>query len=470
MSRARRIALNTAWLTLAQGLATVAAVFVVGYVARELGSEGFGELEGAISFAILFSPIVFAGIQLILVREVVGHPERAGRALGDALVIRLLMLPLFAVLVWFLAPLVVPQIRPVMIALAVVNSFALMYGQSLSIPIEAAERMHFMAWGTVLLTVVAMVLSVVAVVVGWGPEGVLGARISGMVVCMIFLAIVVLTKFCRPQFDLNLGRLWTVLRQGIPLAIQFLLGLVLLEVDKAMLARMTSLDQVGEYGSATVLAYKFEMIILAFQTALVPSLVAAWSEGAKAYEALLGRALRFALILGLPFAVGTGFVAPALMVFIFGEGYLAAAPLLATLMWFVPCQFVNRVLASSLAASHRERWVALAVAVAVAANIGLNALFIPRYGHHGAAWATVATEVLLAVLYLGAQRQQLRGMLGFIKLPRVLLAVGVMAAACYAMSSLPAPVVIVGAAVVYGGAVLLLRAVDREEVRALTGR
>lgn len=504
MSRARRIVFNTLWLLFSQVATTLAAIFVAGFVASQLGERGFGELNGADAFVMLFSPIVFAGIQVILVREIVkannsedlSDEEKllvARRALGDAIVIRLAVTPLFIGLVWVLAPHFIPQIRHILIWIAIVNWFLNMYQQTFTIPLEASERMHFIAIGNFLAQVVGMGLSVVAVIYAFGPEGVLGARSTGMAASFLFLVSVLSFAFYKPKFEFDVGRYLKILRQGLPLAIYYLMGLVLLEIDKTMLTFMASLgeehwlvrgvpwiqsaeamgiglEDVGRYSSATILAYKFEMVVIAFQTALVPSLVATWNEGKAVYEAMLGRSMRVVLILGVPVAVGTGFISRDIMDLIYADEYLVASRVLAIIIWFVPFQFLNRVLASSLAATERERFVPMCVAIAVIGNVLLNSAFIPWWGYEGAGIATVITEGVLVLLYLLVQRQHLVGVLKQLKLARVLLAIGILVALCWVMSGMHFVLIIAAAVVVYAAAVLLLKCIDREEIRAVTGR
>lgn len=506
MSRARRILLNTIWLLVSQVLTTLGAIFVAGRVAHGLGDRGFGELNVADSYVMLFSPLVFAGIQVILVREIVKADNDdsltedqklaiARRALGDAIVLRLAVTPIFIGLVWAIAPFVIPQIRHILIWISLLNWFLNMYQQTFTIPIEASERMHFMAVGSFIARVVGMVMSLVAVfVLSLGPEGVIGARAMGMGTSFLYLIVVVVVAFYRPTFDFDLRRYLKILRQGFPLVIYYLMGLVLLEIDKTMLGNMATEDGIlvrllpwvpppsqtgltladaGQYSSATVLAYNFEMVVIAFQTALVPSLVATWKEGKESFEEMLGKSVRLVLILGIPVAVGTGFISRDIMDLIFGEEYLGASRVLALIIWFVPFQFMNRVLASSLAATDREKWVPRCVGAAVVGNVVLNTFFIPMWGYEGAGIATVVTEAFLVCLYFWVLREHFVGVARELKLIRVLLAVAVLIGICWLMAvvwELHFVLIIAVAAAVYGAAVLGLKAIDREEIRALTGR
>jgi O-antigen/teichoic acid export membrane protein len=504
MGRARRILLNTLWLLFSQVLTTLAALWVTGYVASELGETGFGELNGADAFVMLFSPIVFAGIQVILIRDIVkannsselSAAEKldiARRALGDAIVVRLLIAPVFIGLVWVLAPALIPQIRHVLIWLALLNWFLNMYQQTFTIPMEASERMHFLAVGSLIAQFVGMALSVVAVVFIMGPEGVLGARSAGMASSFFYLISVISLAVYRPKFDVDFKRYWRLIRQGFPLAIYYLMGLVLLELDKTMLTYMASLteddllvrwlpwvrsgeesglglDDVGLYSSATILAYKFEAVVIAFQTAVVPALVATWKEGKDAYEKLLGRSLRFVIVLGVPIAVGTDFIARDIMGLIYEDQYLVASRALAIIIWFVPFQFLNRVLASSLAATEREKWIPISVALAVITNALLNLVLIPLWGYEGSGVATVISEALLVGMYLVIQRSHLVGLVRQLKLVRVTLVTGVLVGLCWVLQGQHFLVIIAAAVVVYGAAVLGLKCIDREELRAILRR
>lgn len=474
MSRARRILSNTAWLTAGQGLTTVAALFVTGYVADRLGAAAYGEMELAVAYANFFSPIVFAGIQIPLIRAIIAEPEHRGVAFGDALLLRALLTPVFAGLVLLTAPLLIPNVRAELVWLAIVYTFLVFYTQSLTVPIEAAEKMRSIGIGTILMTLVGMGLSVAAVVLSLGPDAVLGARIGGMVACIVYLVIVLAAGYYRPRFRPDRARYRKLLTTGAPLAISFLMGLVLLEVDKVMLPHFMPAgrdpnEAVGLYQSATVLAYKFEILIIPFTTAITPALVASLVEGRDAFQGLLGRGLRLALLLGLPIAVGTGFVSVDVVEFIFGREFLASAPVLSVITWFVPLQFLNRVLAVALAVNHKERWVAASVGIALAANVVGNSLLIPRLEILGAAIATVASESLLTVIYLVVIREHLLGVLRHLKLPRVALAVTLMGLACALASALNALLVIAIAVVVYTGAVLGLRCITKDEIKALRG-
>ena len=60
----------------------VISLFVGIYVARYLGPERYGLLSYALSFVWLFSSLASLGLDDILVRELVSHPEKRQNLLG----------------------------------------------------------------------------------------------------------------------------------------------------------------------------------------------------------------------------------------------------------------------------------------------------------------------------------------------------------------------------------------------------
>ena len=129
--------------------------------------------------------------------------------------------------------------------------------------------------------------------------------------------------------------------------------------------------------------------------------------------------------------------------------------------------FVNNAFIGALNASDRQSSFTWAAGWSVVANLALNLLLIPTFGYLGASWATVATELVLGVVAWVLTRRHV-GAVPVIGLSwRVILAGLIMGAAVYPLSGVhgyEVAIPIVGGAAVYAVAVLLLRALNREEI------
>ena len=78
----RKYFANTSWLLGERILRMGVSLFVGIYIARYLGPERYGLLSYALSFVFLFSSLAYFGLDDILVRELVLHPEQRKELLG----------------------------------------------------------------------------------------------------------------------------------------------------------------------------------------------------------------------------------------------------------------------------------------------------------------------------------------------------------------------------------------------------
>ena len=78
----RKYFVNTSWLLGERVLRMAVSLFVGIYVARYLGPERYGLLSYALSFVFLFSSLASLGLDDILVRELVNHPDKRQNLLG----------------------------------------------------------------------------------------------------------------------------------------------------------------------------------------------------------------------------------------------------------------------------------------------------------------------------------------------------------------------------------------------------
>ena len=80
---------NTSWLFFERALRMVVGLFVGVWVARYLGPEQFGMLSYAQSLVLLFSTVATLGLDSIVVRELVRHPNKQNILLMTTFFLRL---------------------------------------------------------------------------------------------------------------------------------------------------------------------------------------------------------------------------------------------------------------------------------------------------------------------------------------------------------------------------------------------
>ena len=202
--------------------------------------------------------------------------------------------------------------------------------------------------------------------------------------------------------------------------------------DIVLVAALSSPADAALYTAATRFVVFGQLFVQSVQQALSPQLSALFARGDHpAASSIFRAATLWSLIVAWPlYLVTAGFASPLMSVF--GGGYerssdvvviLSLTMLLATL-----CGSVDSVLLMA-----GRSWLSLANnTVALALNIGLNVVLIPRYGIRGAAVAWSVAIVVRNVLPL----LQVRRQLGLWPLTRSTGAVALWALACFGLVDL----------------------------------
>lgn len=191
-----------------------------------------------------------------------------------------------------------------------------------------------------------------------------------------------------------------VLATAFPLGLGGLCALLYFHVDNLFVRALLGEEELGRYNAGVrLLSVLISVAQMATATAL-PTLVRRHAQGGT------GRAVAD---LGQPLlaagALGAGLLAPfagRILGLAFGPEFVSAGPAFAWLLGAVAVIHAGAVLTTALVAIGAERAFLLAAAAGLALNLAGNALLVPRFGIAGAAAATLATELCVALLALRA--------------------------------------------------------------------
>ncbi len=201
-----------------------------------------------------------------------------------------------------------------------------------------------------------------------------------------------------------------VARQAWPFGLANAFFLIYYQSDIILLKYLEGDAAAGIYNVAfIVMAAVYLLPGVTYQKFLMPK-IHRWAAHDRAMFASVYRQGNIAmLILGIVAALGIWGFGEFGVTLLFGESYMAAAVPLTILAVGAPIRFVATSVESVLVSESNMKLKAAIMGSTALLNVGLNLVLIPRYGMSGAAWATVASDVLLLILYLVvAQRKVFR--------------------------------------------------------------
>ena len=192
-----------------------------------------------------------------------------------------------------------------------------------------------------------------------------------------------------------------MLSESWPLMINHLLATVFFKIDIILMEAINGVRVVGWYSTA----YKWLDAVQVIPAFLSAALLPVMSRQAHDDPPELVRSYRLAIkllvLVALPIAVATTFLAHDLILILGGPEFLPDGAIALQLMiWSIPLGWVNSVTQYVLIALDQQRVLTRAFLIVVVFNIGTNLILLPRFSYPAAAIVTILGEGLLLAIFL----------------------------------------------------------------------
>jgi O-antigen/teichoic acid export membrane protein len=370
-------------------------------VPRALGPAGMGTIVAAWAVTGILGIVLGLGTRNYLVREMVVAPGDAPRLLGTALVLRVILTPLFLVAIAVFAQFADygPE-GTLVLYLAAIAMVLTLLAEPMQAGFQAIERMEYLAYSEVISKSAQGLLGVVLALLGFRAVGIT----SGWVVVaaiVVVLNVIWIKPLLRMELRTSVGRLVDMVRQSLAYWAFGVFFLIYLWIDAVMLSLMTRPEVVGWYGVPTKLFQTLMFLPVVVSTAWLPRLVGSFQHGEQELREKARTPLERVLLLSLPICAATVVAAGPVIHLLYGSAYDQAVPVLVILGLCVPPMYVNIMLNQILIAAQRQKAWTWVMAGATLVNPLLNLALIPateaRYdnGAIGAAVSLVLTELLI---------------------------------------------------------------------------
>jgi O-antigen/teichoic acid export membrane protein len=262
------------------------------------------------------------------------------------------------------------------------------------------------------------------------------------------------------------------LRESWPLFLNQLLQGLFFKIDAVLLLPLGGPAAAGVYAAAYKVSEGAGILSSSFTLAMFPRLSRASDPATSAGQALTGAyrlSLRLLLQMAFPLAAGIALLAEPIVGIVGGRDYLPdAAVALAILICYLPLSYANGLTQYVLIASGRQRLLTGAFFAALVFNLVANFVLIPRFSYVGAAWVTVASEIVLIVPFRWAASRVAPGVSLLREARAPLLATLLMAPVVWWLRDAVHPLVaIVGGGVVYPLALWSLGGIDPHQIQVL---
>ncbi len=389
---------NTLWMFGGQGLRLVIQAMYFMAIARSLGVSNYGAFVGVTALVGVTFPFGSLGSGHLLIRQVARDRNKFPLAWGEALATTSLVSSALVLLILMTARFTLPSSIPLQLVflVAISDLFGLSVITIASQAFQAFELLKWTAAINVLISASRLAGAIIMIALVRHPSPLQWGYVYGgsTAVAAIIAFRMVTAQLGLPKFALR--RSWRQIKDGLYFSVSLASQSIYNDLDKTMLARLSTLGATGIYGAAYRIIDVSFAPVLALLHASYPGFFRKGQMGLAETlpytRSLLIRAVSYSLGACLLLMLTAGLIPTFL-----GGEYAGAVE---ALRWLAPLPVLKAVhyfLSDTLTGTGYQALRSSIQASVAVFNVLINFWLIPTYSWRGAAWASLASDGLLAV-------------------------------------------------------------------------
>ncbi len=370
-------------------------------VARHLGPEVFGVLSYGLALNVFISTIANFGSKDYLITKFTQEPENLNFILFTSLIF-LLMTNLFAFTIGTVYVSFSPNLSsPEKISVIVMLSSALLQFSLLGSFLNESRLQSFINVKiSFKVLIVSSLLKLTAIY--WGVQ-IFGFFLiySFESFCLLFLFFLNLRstpriKWERRYFDRNIFR--RILSDCWPLCLSSLSVVGYMKIDQIMIGEMLTFHALGVYSAAARVSEFFYIFGTAIVASVFPRLIEKKNNGQQ-YQIEVESLTRILILIAIVLTMLVAAFSETIILMSFGSGYEDAMSVLGVHMFACAFVYIGVMGSRWYLINGLSKLLFLRSVSALVLNVILNYLFLTKYGIVAAAYTTVASYVLSALLF-----------------------------------------------------------------------
>lgn len=388
----------TGWLFLRAAAQAIAVLLL----ARMLGANDYGAFVAVLAIATISASLAGLGLPSVLLRDGSRQPDQLCAMLGRGLSIWWRSVLVFTVLSSLIAKVALPPIDAPEAAilgtiLAEIASISLV--ELLGRAFQA--RHNTRAYGLLLAGLPLARMTVLTVLWIWNIHDLRTWLYSYIAVSIVYSIFAARMTQIHIGWEPSSGRLWAMIREGIPFTSGAVSARLQGEYNKPLLAQ-AAFEHAGQFNIAQRAVDLISLPILALQEALWPRLYS--DSDYRRRLIVAGSVLTAMSLIGAAFVFATAGLIPILL----GEEFRPTSELMVWLALLPFFSVLRNIGNFQLIATHRTHMLTWAYLSAGFSGVLFSTLLIPAHGMLGAVWAAYLTEssaLVVIVTLLKINRQ-----------------------------------------------------------------
>ena len=396
--KTNRVLTNASWIVGCRIVQALLGLIVTMLLARYWGPSGYGLINYAASIVAFVVPVMQLGLNSTLVQELIAQPDKEGEILGSSLTMSAISgLCCMIGVVSFSAlankgetlTTIVCGLYSVQLILQSLELLQYWFQSKLLSKYTSVTALA--AYGVA--TAYKIILLICKSHVYWFA---LSQALDYLVIGITLLVIYRKMGNSRLRFSWKLFcRLFSRSRYYI---IANLMVTIFAQTDRVMLKMMLDETAVGFYSAAVTCASMTAFVFVAIIDSARPVIFEKNKVGIREFEHSVSRLYSLIIYLSLLQCVAITVFSELIIYILYGSEYMEAANVLRLVVWYTTFSYIGSVRNIWILAEGKQKYLSVINLSGAGANVLLNYLLIPSMGIHGAALASLITQIFTNVI------------------------------------------------------------------------
>lgn len=389
---------NASWIVGCRIIQALLNLVISMMTARFLGPSTFGVINYAASIIAFVTPIMQLGINAVLVKEIVGSPDKEGEIIGSS------------ILMCFLSAIV--SIIGVVSFVSIANkgekeTVLVCAVYSLTLIFQAIEMIQYWFQAkylskctSVIILVAYFFTSIYKIVLLLTNKSIYWFALSYsldyfLIGIGLFYAY---KKYGTKKITFSFNTIRRLFSQGKHFILSGLMVNIFAQTDKIMLKFFLDDASVGFYSAAVNCAGITGFVFIAIIDSMRPLIYENQSLSKEKYDDSVKLLYSIIIYLALAQSVVMSIFAKLIVHILYGEEYYAAVSALQIIVWYTTFSYIGAVRNIWIVAEKKQKYLWIINLFGAISNIILNLIFIPQFGINGAAVASLITQIFTNVI------------------------------------------------------------------------
>lgn len=393
-----KVTRNAAWL-IGGRVYHMLLAFVVGLLtARYLGPSNYGLINYAATYTSFFASFCTLGINSVIVKNFVDHPDEEGETIGSTIWLRTISSALSVVMmmcVTFIADRGETTTHIIVFLCGIGVIFQVM--DTLNYWFQAKLQSKYASIATVISYTVVSAYKVWLLMTDKGVEWfAVSTSIDYLVVAIVLM--VMYKRHQGPAFSFSKEKAKELFKSSYHFILAGLMVSIYGSTDKFMLKQMLNEAEVGYYSTAVSICNTWVFVLVAIIDSLYPVILQSFSDK-KLFERKNKQLYAIVFYVSIFVSVVFSVLATVIVRILYGEAYLPTAAPLRIITWYTAFSYLGVARNAWVVSYNRQKYLTYLYVGAAVTNVILNALLIPVWGASGAAAASLITQISTIVVF-----------------------------------------------------------------------